>query len=66
MQTQLKIAPEIVNNITFHRVHHIGYKKLNNDNHRRPTVVKFEHYKNKELMKRTNLMMSPAARSWEV
>lgn len=48
---KLKIAPEIVNNVTVLCVHRVRYKKGNNNNHCRLTVVKFELYKHKELVK---------------
>lgn len=51
MITQLKIHPETAKNITFHRVHRLGGKKVGN-NRPRPIVAKFEHYKHKELVQK--------------
>ncbi|KAL0159210.1 hypothetical protein M9458_042935 [Cirrhinus mrigala] len=48
MQSSLKIPPETVNRITFHRVHRLTSK----DNKKQlPIIAKFEHYKHKELIK---------------
>lgn len=48
MQSSLKIPPETVNMITFHRVHRLTAK----DKKRPPPIIaKFEHYKHKELVK---------------
>ncbi|KAL0182496.1 hypothetical protein M9458_021871, partial [Cirrhinus mrigala] len=53
MHSALKLPKETVNNITFHRVHRLG--SINNKNpdtkRPRPIVAKFEHYKQKELIK---------------
>ena len=46
----LKLPTETVNNITFHRVHRLGGKKPDSQRPR-PIVVKFEHYKQKMLVK---------------
>ncbi|XP_072573290.1 uncharacterized protein [Paramormyrops kingsleyae] len=47
---QLKLPAETTSNITFHRVHRLGGKRP--DGHRpRPIVAKFEHFKQKELVK---------------
>lgn len=53
MLSALKLSKETVNNITFHRVHRLGTNnKKNADTKRpRPIVAKFEHYKQKELVK---------------
>lgn len=48
MKTQLKIPPETLRNITFHRVHRFG--KSTNASHR-PIVAKFEHFQDKLLVK---------------
>lgn len=48
LKTQLKLSPDIVNHITFHRVHHLGPR---NSKSLRPIVAKLEHYKHKELIK---------------
>ena len=48
MKTQLKLPPDIVSNITFHRIHRLG--KVQKDKIR-PIIVKFEHYQHKELLK---------------
>lgn len=50
MVKQLKLPTETVDNITFHRVHRLGLK-LNNPTRPRPIIVKFEHYKQKELVR---------------
>lgn len=48
MQSSLKIPPETVNRITFHRVHRLNSK----DSKKPPPIIaKFEHYKHKELVK---------------
>lgn len=53
MHSTLKLPKEIVNNITFHRVHRLGSNNNKNLNSKRPRpiVAKFEHYKQKELVK---------------
>ncbi len=51
MVKQLKLSTETVNNITFHRVHRLG-QKLSNAARPRPIIVKFEHFKKKELVHR--------------
>lgn len=53
MHSTLKIPKETVNNITFQRVHRLGSNNNKNfDTKRpRPIVAKFEHYKQKELVK---------------
>lgn len=51
MVKQLKLTTETVNNITFHRVHRLG-KKMSNATRPRPIIVKFEHFKQKELFQR--------------
>lgn len=48
MITQLKLPTETINNITFHRVHRMGSKNINN--RPLPIIPKFEHYKHKELV----------------
>lgn len=50
MKLQLKLPADTVNNITFHRVHRLGQKNTTN-NRPRPIVAKFEHFKQKELVK---------------
>lgn len=50
MQTQLKLAGDVVNSITFHRVHRLGGKKAG-DTRPRPIVARFEHYKQKMQVK---------------
>ena len=44
--TQLKLSPDIVKNITFHRVHRIGPPRKDSK-YPRPIVAKFEHFKQK-------------------
>lgn len=53
MHSSLKLPKETVNNITFHRVHRLGSNNnKNTDNKRpRPIIAKFEHYKQKDLVK---------------
>lgn len=51
MVNQLKLTPETVEQITFHRVHRLGQKPLNS-NRPRPIIVKFEHFKQKVLVQR--------------
>ena len=48
MKTQLKIPPETLQSITFHRIHRFG--KSTNTSHR-PIVAKFEHFQDKVLVK---------------
>jgi len=48
MQTQLKLQPDTVNQITFHRVHRLGTRSNKSP---RPIIAKLEHYKHKELIK---------------
>lgn len=45
----LKLPTDNVKNITFHRDHRLGEKKPENW-HPRPTVAKFEHFKQKVLV----------------
>lgn len=50
IHSTLKLPMTTVNTISFHRVHRIG--QINTDHKRpRPIIVKFEHYKHKELVK---------------
>lgn len=49
MKNQLKIPPDTVNKITFHRVHRLGPRSNKTS---RPIIAKLEHYKHKELIKR--------------
>ncbi|KAM9704524.1 uncharacterized protein ACNS7B_015206 isoform 1-T2 [Menidia menidia] len=50
IKTQLKLPEETVNNISFHRVHRLGGKRP--DAHRpRPIVAKFEHHKQKLVVR---------------
>lgn len=50
IQKHLKLPSDTVNAISFHRVHRLGGRKP--DNRRpRPIVAKFEHYKQKELVR---------------
>uniref|UniRef100_A0A1A8I9P0 Ring finger protein 40 n=1 Tax=Nothobranchius kuhntae TaxID=321403 RepID=A0A1A8I9P0_NOTKU len=50
LQTEMKIPEETIKNITFHRVHRLGAKR--GDSRRpRPIVAKFEHFKQKDLVK---------------
>ena len=51
MINQLKLPTQTVKNITFHRVHRLGHKHTNSTRPR-PIIVKFEHYKHKELVQR--------------
>lgn len=51
MSTHLHIPPDTVKDFTFHRVHRIGPKNLNNKRPR-PIVAKFEHFKHKQLVQR--------------
>lgn len=46
MKTQLKLSPEDVNNISFHRAHSFCTRSHKGP---RPIFVKFEHFKQKEL-----------------
>lgn len=48
MQSSLKLTQDTKQNITFHRVHHIGPQ---NTSETTPTVAKYEHFKQKELVK---------------
>ncbi|KAK7907386.1 hypothetical protein WMY93_015998 [Mugilogobius chulae] len=48
MSTQLKLSPDTIQGITFHRVHRFGKRA---DNKPRPLIAKFEHFKDKELVK---------------
>ncbi len=48
MITHLKLPPATVQNITFHRAHRLGKQRNNGP---RPIVAKFEHFKQKELVK---------------
>lgn len=50
LQKYMKLPTDTVKSISFHRVHRLGGKRP--DNRRpRPIVVKFEHFKQKELVK---------------
>uniref|UniRef100_A0A1A8GU29 Uncharacterized protein n=1 Tax=Nothobranchius korthausae TaxID=1143690 RepID=A0A1A8GU29_9TELE len=50
LHTHMKIPEEMVKNITFHRVHRLGARRT--DSRRpRPIVAKFEHFKQKILVK---------------
>lgn len=51
MLRKLKLPPDTVNNITFHRVHRMGQKQAHSTRPR-PIVAKFEHFKQKELVQR--------------
>ncbi|KAK7882263.1 hypothetical protein WMY93_028437 [Mugilogobius chulae] len=51
MVNQLKLTPQTVEQITFHRVHRLG-QKLPTATRPRPIIVKFEHFKQKELIQR--------------
>lgn len=51
MVRRLKLSPDTVNNITFHRVHRVGQKRVD-ATRPRPIVAKFEHFKQKELVQR--------------
>lgn len=51
MKTQLKILPDTVSNITFHRVHRFGKTSANNKH--RPIVAKFEHFQHKLLIQKS-------------
>lgn len=46
---QLKLPTDTVDNITFHRVHGLGQKHSYST---RPIIVKFEHFKQKELVQK--------------
>ncbi|XP_056099695.1 uncharacterized protein LOC130078197 [Rhinichthys klamathensis goyatoka] len=48
---QLKLSPETVEHITFHRVHRLGQKHINSTRSR-PIIAKFEHFKQKVLVQR--------------
>lgn len=48
LKTHLKLPPDTVKTITFHRAHRIGQQTNKGP---RPIVVKFEHFKDKELIK---------------
>lgn len=48
MTTHLRLPPDTVQNITFHRVHRLGKQS---DNRPRPIIAKFEHFQQKELVK---------------
>ncbi len=50
MCTHLRISPDTVKDIYFHRVHSIGPKKPTS-NRPRPTVAKFEHFQQKLLVR---------------
>lgn len=51
--SSLKLPKETVSNKTFHRVHRLGANNNQNADTKcpRPIVAKFEHYKQKELVK---------------
>ncbi len=49
--TKLKIPSGTVDKITFHHVHRLGSVKKD-QKHPHPIIVKFEHYKHKELVKK--------------
>ena len=49
MVSALKMSPEAVRNITFHRVHRLGHRR---GNQARPIVSKFEHFNQKDAVKR--------------
>ncbi|KAI2650906.1 hypothetical protein H4Q32_028239 [Labeo rohita] len=52
MHSTVKLPKDTVNNITFHHVHRLGSNNKNLDTKcPRPIVAKFEHYKQKELVK---------------
>lgn len=51
MVRRLRLSPETVNNITFHRAHRMGQKRVD-ATRPRPIVAKFEHFKQKELVQR--------------
>lgn len=51
MIRRLKLSPDTVSNITFHRVHRMGHKRVD-ATRPRPIVAKFEHFKQKELVQR--------------
>ena len=62
IQTHLKLLGDTVKNITFHQVHRLGGNSP--DARRpRPIVAKFEHYKQKELVRsweeQTTWLVSP-------
>lgn len=48
MHSQLKLPADVVQNITFHRVHRLGKQQQDKT---RPIIAKFEHYQQKELIK---------------
>ncbi|KAF7640801.1 hypothetical protein LDENG_00013120 [Lucifuga dentata] len=48
MISKLKLPPDPVDNITFHRVHRLGGPKSKRP---RPIIAKLEHYKHKDLIK---------------
>lgn len=48
MMSPLKIPAETVNDLTFHRVHHLGPRRGNRP---RPVVAKFEHFKQRSLLR---------------
>ena len=50
MTTHLKIPSDKVNKITFHRVHRLGPVSKGRDRPR-PIIAKFEHFKQKEMVK---------------
>uniref|UniRef100_H2MYJ3 PPFIA binding protein 2 n=1 Tax=Oryzias latipes TaxID=8090 RepID=H2MYJ3_ORYLA len=50
IEVHLKLPKEEVQKISFHRVHRLGGKRPDNQRPR-PIVAKFEHYKQKELVK---------------
>lgn len=50
MQSALKLPLDSVNNIGFHRVHRLG-AKVNTTGKPRAIIAKFEHFKQKELVK---------------
>lgn len=51
METSLKLSKDAVEQITFHRVHRLPSSKPNTANNPAPIIAKFEHYKQKELIK---------------
>lgn len=48
MQSQLKLPTDVIQNITFHRVHRLGKQQQDKTC---PIIAKFEHYQQKELVK---------------
>lgn len=50
LQKQLELPVDTVKNISFHWVHRLGRKQPDSQ-HQRPIVAKFEHFKQKELVK---------------